>query len=175
MTWWSSTCEGGSWCLHMQIFLIFMEAEELFQGSQGTSIFCFAFFNRCKICNYSQKRKGLLAERQQLEIEKKNKKNNKTTQPCNLCFCSESRNACDLDTALLRKEKLMLSLLSLAFSQPPRGLCYSFNHIRNTGHNWFYKCSQDQKSWILLTLHAGTHPAPQPGVGCWSALWVIPL
>lgn len=106
---------------------------------------------------------------------KKKKQNNQTTQPCNLCFCSESRNACDLETALLRKEKLMLSLLSLAFSQPPRGLCYSFNHIRNTGHNWFYKCSQDQKSWILLTLHAGTHPAPQPGVGCWSALWVIPL
>lgn len=71
------------------MFLIFVEVEELFQDRQD---FALLFFNCCKICNFSQKGKGLLAGKAAVgkwKKKKTKKHTNQTTQPCNLCFHSE--------------------------------------------------------------------------------------
>lgn len=53
---------------YVQMFLILeKEVGELFQGKQDTLICCSPSFNYCKMCNLSQKRKGLFPRKVSVE------------------------------------------------------------------------------------------------------------
>lgn len=53
----------------MQMFLIFLEKEvaNLLQGGQDALIWCCPFFNYCKMCGLSLKRKGLFSKKLTVE------------------------------------------------------------------------------------------------------------
>lgn len=81
MTWWGNICEGGLWCPHVQMFLMFVKVEELFQDRQG---FAWLFLIAVRFVTFLKRGKANWQEKQQLENEKKKT----TTKQHNSITCS---------------------------------------------------------------------------------------